>query len=257
MIRFKVERSRWAGAILQPLLFWAMLGYGMGGNFRAGGATPTASLLLNPDGTGAVVNDTYVNYFFPGSLVMVVLFTAMFASMSIIEDRNSGFLQGVLVIPGARAGALLGKVASVTTLSLGQVALFLLASPLAGFNALDFAFGSLVYSLVAGTVGLAALSLAGAWLINSTHGYHAVMMVILFPLWIVSGAMFPMQGEWQAIFAWVNPLSYFVEGVRLSLRGESLLAPAHAAVSIGLAAVVVVTLSAAFLSMRRTGVQAV
>lgn len=240
MLRFKVERSRWFGAVAQPLMFWALIGFGMGRNFSPGG-----------DAAG------YQKYFFPGSLVMVVLFTTMFASMSIIEDRNTGFLQGVLVRPGARLGVLLGKIASVTTLALLQVLLFLLASPLAGFRILDFAGGSLLFTLTAGTVGLAALSLAGAWILNSIHGYHAVMGVVLFPLWVLSGAMFPLDAVWLRVLGALNPLSYFVEGVRLALGGESLATPLHWPVMAGLIVVVIVTFSAAYASMRRTGVQAV
>lgn len=237
MLRFKVERSRWLGAVVQPLLFWAMIGFGMGRHF-AGGAG-------------------YESYFFPGSLVMVVLFTTMFASMSIIEDRNTGFLQAVLVRPHARLGVLLGKISSVTTLALGQVGLFLLASPLAGYSLLDVSPISLLFTLTAGTVGLASLSLAGAWILNSIAGYHSIMAIVLFPLWILSGAMFPLSHGWMSFLAYVNPLAYFVDGVRLSLSGESVLQAAHAPVAVGLLVLVVVLFMSAFLSMRRTGVQAV
>jgi ABC-2 type transport system permease protein len=245
MLRFKVERSRWLGAVAQPLLFWAMIGFGMGRHF---------TFASGPGTDGAA---GYQGYFFPGSLVMVVLFTTMFASMSIIEDRNTGFLQAVLVRPGARLGVLLGKIASVTTLALLQVALFLLASPLAGYSLLDFAAGSLLFALMSGTVGLAALSLAGAWILNSISGYHSIMAILLFPLWILSGAMFPLESGWQSIVGLVNPLSYFVVGVRLAMRGESLFTHAHLPVLAGLVVVVLVTFTAAFLFMRRTGVQAV
>jgi ABC-2 type transport system permease protein len=237
MLRFKVERSRWLGAVVQPLLFWAMIGFGMGRHFAGGKG--------------------YETYFFPGSLVMVVLFTTMFASMSIIEDRNSGFLQAVLVRPQARLGVLLGKIASVTTLALGQVALFLLASPLAGFRLLDVSPFSLLFTLIAGTVGLASMSLAGAWILNSIPGYHSIMAIVLFPLWILSGAMFPLSDGWLSFLGLANPLAYFVQGVRLSLSGESLLQATHAPVAVGLLVIVFVLFTAAFLSMRRTGVQAV
>ena len=101
------------------------------------------------------------------------------------------------------------------------------------------------------------MSLAGAWILNSIAGYHSIMAIILFPLWILSGAMFPMEDGWQRIVAAANPLSYFVDGVRLGMTGRSLASAEHLPVLAGLAAVVLITLTAAFLSMRRTGVQAV
>ena len=91
--RFVREKSRVAGALLQPLIFWLVIGSGMSGTF------------VLPSARGM----NYLEYFFPGVLVMVVLFTAIFTTMSVIEDRHSGFLQAVLVAPGSRASVVLGK----------------------------------------------------------------------------------------------------------------------------------------------------
>jgi ABC-2 type transport system permease protein len=117
MLHLLRERSRWLGVVLQPLLFWLLLGSGLSGSFRA------------PQHGGA----SYLVYFFPGTLVMVLLFTTIFATISVIEDRQSGFLQGVLVAPGSRAATVLGKTAGVTSLALVQAALLLLLAPLAGY----------------------------------------------------------------------------------------------------------------------------
>ena len=185
--------------MLQPLLFWAMMGFGMGRSF----ATP---------GQG----ENYVSYFFPGSLVLVALFTAMFASMSIIEDRNEGFLQSLLVRPNSRHGILAGKVGSILALTLLQSALFLCASPLAGVRLGNIDFPMLIICISLGTIGLCLFSLAFAWKINSIAGYHSIMALILFPLWVFSGAFFPMEQPWQQLVAAINPLSYFVSGVRES-----------------------------------------
>jgi ABC-2 type transport system permease protein len=238
MLRFKAERSRWMGAVFQPLVFWALIGFGMGQRFQSASS------------------ESYVEYFFPGSLAMVVLFTAMFASMSIIEDRNTGFLQSVLVLPKARKGVLSGKLASLLTLALAQAALFLLFSPLANLDVSRFS-GSLVVSLSLGTLGLSAFSLAGAWILNSIAGYHAIMALILFPLWVLSGAMFPMDSGWQALVLWANPIGYLVSGVRLSLQGQSLFDAAHFGVLAGLIGVFAIAFVLALQVMSRTKVQAV
>ena len=141
----------------------------------------------------------------------------MFASMSIIEDRNEGFLQSLLVRPNARNGILLGKVVSIVSLTLLQSALFLFASPLAHVSFGGILPFHLLLSLILGTSGLCLFSLAFAWKINSVAGYHSIMALVLFPLWVFSGAFFPMDQTWQRVIASVNPLSYFVSSVRSSL----------------------------------------
>jgi ABC-2 type transport system permease protein len=213
LFRFAQERSRWLGAVLQPLIFWAMMGFGMGDSFQLKSNTGSAAALA-PSASG------YAAYFFPGSLVLVALFTAMFASMSIIEDRNEGFLQALLVRPKARLGILLGKTGSIVGLTLLQAALFMLASPLAGVSLASINPLLLILVILFGTAGLCLLSLASAWKLNSIAGYHSIMALILFPLWIFSGAFFPMDSGWKLLVARCNPLAYFVDGVRFSVGGS-------------------------------------
>ena len=97
--RFFRQRSRIVGAIGQPIVFWIVFGAGLGGSFRA---PQWADVLERPL--------SYQEYFLPGIAVLIVLFTAIFATISIIEDRREGFLQGVLVAPASRAAIVMGKV---------------------------------------------------------------------------------------------------------------------------------------------------
>ena len=163
----------------------------------------------------------YLEYFFPGILAMVVLFTAVFATMSVIEDRQRGFLQQVMVVPGSRASFVLGKTAGVTTMALVQCLLCVLAAPAAGISLGGIHWPLLLLSLTLGCIGLTAVNFAMAWVINSTAGYHAIMGVLLLPLWIVSGAMFPPSGNWVGPVMAANPMSYLVDATRHSLYGGS------------------------------------
>ncbi len=101
VVRFYRQRARVVGVILSPLLFWIVIGSGFGTSFRSGQASG---------------QQHYLDYFYPGTLVMIVLFTAIFTMMSVIEDRNEGFLLSVLVAPVPRAAIVLGKVLGGTTL---------------------------------------------------------------------------------------------------------------------------------------------
>jgi len=112
IVRFLRQPSRVAGALATPVLFWLLLGGGMSRSFTASGA-----------GEGNSMN--YLEYFFPGTLAMIVLFTAVFSTISVIEDRREGFLQGVLVAPVRRWTIVWGKVLGSATLACAQGLVFL------------------------------------------------------------------------------------------------------------------------------------
>lgn len=211
LVRFFRQRSRVIGALVQPLIFWAVIGSGFSSSFRVPGA----------EGTG------YVQYFFPGIVLMVILFTSIFSTMSLIEDRHQGFMQAVLAAPGSRGSLVLGKVLGGASLAMVQVVAILALAPVAGFSFASIAWAPLLVHLIAISIGLSAIGFAVAWWLDSVQGYHAIMSVLLLPAWIVSGAMFPVTSgpAWMKTIVAINPLSYAASGVRRALAGGQL---AHA-----------------------------
>lgn len=201
IVRFLRQKGRVIGALGTPVLFWIVLGSGFGASLGGSGSRP---------GTG------YLTYFYPGMLVMVVLFTAIFSSLSIIQDRNEGFLQGVLSAPVSRLAIVLGKVLGGAALGLGQGALLLALAPLAGLSlgAGQLAEACGVLALTA--VALSALGFLFAWGMDSVQGFHAVMNLLLFPMWMLSGAFFPESGAalWLRWVMRVNPLTYGLAALR-------------------------------------------
>jgi ABC-2 type transport system permease protein len=158
----------------------------------------------------------YDQYFFPGVLAMIVLFTAIFSTISIIEDRREGFLQGVLVAPVDRVWVVLGKVFGGTVLALFQSMIFLAIAPLAGLPlSVLGTLGTLALLVVLG-IALTSLGSVLAWRTDSVQGFHAVMSLFLFPMWFLSGAVFPIEGApfWLAWIVRLNPLTYGVAGIR-------------------------------------------
>jgi ABC-2 type transport system permease protein len=204
VIRFVRQRSRLFGAFAQPLVFWLLLGGGMNASFRpAPGAGGTS----------------YVEYFYPGVMVMVLLFTAIFATISVVEDRRAGFLQGVLVAPVTRTQIVLGQALGGTTLALVQGTIFLALAPLAGIRLGPAAIVEAVVVMFLVGFALTSLGLVIAWRMESTQGFHAVMNLILMPIWFLSGAVFPVSGVPGAL-AWVmrlNPLTYGMAALRRAL----------------------------------------
>ncbi len=208
VVRFYRQRARVVGVIASPLVFWIVLGSGFGTSFRSGQAAG---------------QQHYLNYFYPGTLVMIVLFTAIFTMMSVIEDRNEGFLLSVLVAPVPRAAIVLGKVLGGTTLAAGQGLIFLLFAPLVGVHMTLASFGLIVLTVFLTSFALTALGFAIAWPMDSTAAFHAIINLFLIPLWLLSGALFPLSGAsgWIRWLMYANPLTHGVEALRTLMYPEA------------------------------------
>jgi ABC-2 type transport system permease protein len=146
----------------------------------------------------------------------VLLFTAIFSTISVVEDRLEGVLQGVLVAPLARSTIVLGQALGGTLLALIQGMLFLLFAPVVGIplSAPGIIAGIMVMFLMA--FSLTSLGLVIAWRMDSTQGFHAIMNLILLPIWLLSGAFFPASGvvPWLGWVMQINPLTYGMAALR-------------------------------------------
>jgi len=193
LLRFWRQKSRVVGVVASPLIFWAVIGFGSGEN--------------GP------------KFFFPGTVVLTVMFSAIFSTMSIIEDRREGFLLSMLVSPASRTSLVLGKILGSATLGWIQGVIVLAFAPLAGIS---LSFGQILP--LAGVIFLISFTLTAlgfliAWKFDSTQGYHAVMNLLLLPMWLVSGAVFSIAGASAAIrgVMLVNPLTYSLALLRRML----------------------------------------
>ena len=214
IVRFYRQRNRIIGSIGTPLVFWLLFGTGLSSSFRMGEGTSGPSFL---------------HYFFPGSLILIVLFSAIFSSISIIEDRREGFLQGVLVSPIPRWAMVLGKVAGGTLVALVQGLIFLLLALTLPIEARPLAVVQLLALLLVAALAITSLGYVFAWRMDSTQGFHAIMNLVLMPMWLLSGGFFPAP-SWspegplsqQVLHAAMraNPLSYAVAGVRQLLSPD-------------------------------------
>jgi ABC-2 type transport system permease protein len=202
--RFRRQRSRLIGSFLQPLVFWLLLGAGLKASFKPAGMPPGMN---------------YFQYLYPGFIVLVLLFTAIFATISTVEDRREGFLQGVLVAPLSRRVVVMGQALGATTLAWIPSCIFLVLAPLAGIrlNLAAVVMASAMMAVIA--FSLTCIGLVIAWRIESTQGFHAIMNLILIPIWLLSGAFWPQAGA-PTILAWlmrINPLTYGVAALRQAL----------------------------------------
>lgn len=210
LVRFFRQRNRVIGAVGQPIIFWLLFGAGLSRSFSLSAA--------------GAEQHSFLEYYFPGTLILIVLFTSIFASISIIEDRREGFLQGVLVAPAPAWSMVLGKVLGGAAIALLQAFFFLILGLLLHVGGEWSGLVGSVLMLCVIAVALSSLGFFLAWLMDSTQGFHAIMSVLLFPMWLLSGAFFPIPapsgGASAHVLHWLmrlNPLSYGVAGVRGSL----------------------------------------
>jgi len=191
-------------------MFWVLFGAGLHDSFQT------------PEWMSGTMS--YRAYFLPGITALILMFTAIFSAMSIIEDRHEGFLQGVLVSPVSRSSLVLGKVAGGVVMAVVQALMFVGLGWLMGRVGLadDLVFEMGVMQLALLTLfmavvafGLTSLGFMLAWKLDSIQGFHAIMNVFLMPMWLLSGAFFP--ASQTGALSWImklNPLSYGVAGIR-------------------------------------------
>lgn len=201
--RVRNEPSRVAGMLLQPLVFLLVFGQGLHQSFS----------------WQAQSDISYGAFFYPGILGLVVLFSAIYATLTLVDDKKCGLFRMVLVSPAGLRGALIGKVAATAALGFGQSLLFLPLIYLLGIKAsiTTLAFMSLLLAL--GSWCFALLGVLLAWISPSASAFHALMSILLIPMWLLSGAMFPLDAAIFRVAAWLNPMAYLVDGLRACLLG--------------------------------------
>jgi ABC-2 type transport system permease protein len=217
-LRFYRDRVRALSSIVTAVLFWVLIGFGLGGSFAPQGM---------PRGMGSI------EYLYPGTIVFVVLLTAIVGTFSLIEDRREGFLQGVLVAPVPRSAIVMGKVMGGATIAVVQGVLLLLVAPLVGIPYHPVGMALALVALFLTAFAFTALGFVLAWRMESIQGFHGIVNLVLMPMWFLSGALFPLDGAARGlkILMRANPVTYGLAAFRDSLYASSAagpVAPAYA-----------------------------
>jgi ABC-2 type transport system permease protein len=211
MKRYLRSRSRIIGSLGMPLFFLLILGFG-----------------LNSVVTGPHMGRGYVAFIVPGIVSMTVLFTSMFAGIQVIWDKQFGFLKETLVAPVPRVEIMLGQTLGGATTALLQGFIILIVSLLMGVRPAGAAgvVLALGYMILIG-VGFTALGIAIASRLNDMHGFQLIMNFVIFPIFGLSGALFPIGSLplWLRSLTLIDPLTYGVEGIRYGLTGAAQMSP--------------------------------
>jgi len=200
------SKSRIIGSLGQPLLFLVALGFGLGPVFKAAG------------------RGDYIQFLVPGIISMSILFLAIFSGISVIWDRQFGFLKETLVAPVPRWQIMIGRTLGGATVAILQGFVVFGISFLAGFRVVNFAGLPITFVFMAFIALIfTALGTAIASVLEDMHGFQLIMNFLVMPTFFLSGALFPLTNLPKILNAIVrvNPLSYGVDGIRATLDGAS------------------------------------
>ena len=202
LIRQVRQPSRIVTSILTPLLIWI---------FFVGGF----SSAIGQDNT----DQNLTAYMIPGVASLTVMFSSIFASISLIQDRHDGVLRAALISPAPRWSIVAGKVGAGSIVAMLQGLVVLAALPFLGVDLSLIGVIGACIGLGLISVALIGLGLGLAWVVDSSQGFHGIMNAVLMPMWLTSGAIFPINDAagWLRTIAMVNPLSWAHSAVRGSL----------------------------------------
>jgi len=189
------QRGRLIGVLAQSIVLLILLGGGLYESFKH----PIARSALN-----------YPQFLLPGVILLVMLFAAIFSTIGIIEDRTSGFLQGVTIAPIPAWALVLGHALGGGTLAVAQATIMLPVAPILGLHSSALGLLGAIGVMLWLALAMTSLGIAMGWRMRSVQSYHTMMNLLLLPMWLLSGSIFPSAGaaRWMQTVMAINPLTY-------------------------------------------------
>ena len=206
VLRFLADRGRMVSSFAMPLLFLVIFGAGFSKTIGA----------LAPG-----VN--YIQFMFPGIVAMTVLMNSLFSGISVVADKEFGFLREILVAPISRIGIVLGKAVGGSAIALIQALVLLVLAPVVGVALSARLLLELAPVVIVLALGLSCLGILIAAFMESQQGFQLIVQVIIFPLIFLAGVFFPTNNVpgWMAFISKINPLTYGVDAIRQIFLGSS------------------------------------
>ena len=204
--RYFRDKPRIIGSFAQPVLFLFILGTGIASSLSFGGGN----------------SGDYLNFMFPGIIGMTVLFTSFFSAMSIVWDREFGFLREVLVAPISRTSIVAGKILGGSTIAMFQGAIILLFAPLLKIPITFTVFFKVIGIMFLIAMTITTLGIVLASKIKSMQAFQVITNFLLMPMFFLSGALFPLNNtvRWMSVISKANPLSYGIDAMRTIILGN-------------------------------------
>jgi len=200
--RFWRDKVRIIGAMAQPTLFLFIIGTGLGRAFLRGGRQ--------------YLGTEYIKFIYPGIIGMTILFTSVFSAISIIWDREFGFLKEVLVAPISRSSVALGKAFGGSSVAMFQGTIMLIYAPLVGVELTWLMVAKLWLLMFLISFSLTSMGIVIAARMKSMEGFQMIMNFLLMPIFFLSGAIFPLKNlpAWLDYLVRIDPLAYGIDTLR-------------------------------------------
>jgi ABC-2 type transport system permease protein len=200
--RFWVDRARLVAGLVQPLLYLFVLGAGIGASSKMGGGD-------------------YRRFIFPGTVGLSLLFSATFAAITIVFDRQIGFFKAVLVAPVPRPAIAIGKIVAGAIQSLAQGLILLPFAPLAGVSLGPLQVVEMIAAMALASLTFSTIGVAFACRFTSTTVFPIVSNAVLLPMFFLSGSLYPLKlaPGWMQIAAHFDPVAYSVDLMRGTVLG--------------------------------------
>ncbi len=200
ILRFRRSPARVVSSLAQPFLFLFVFGIGLSPLFREQGAATF----------------DYKKFLFPGVVAMSVLFSAVFSAISIVWDREFGFLREMLVAPVSRTSLVVGKAIGGGTVAVFQGVIIVAAAPIIGVSLSPIVIVKLLGLMTLLAFALTAFGIVIASRMQRMEAFQVVMSLVVNPMFFLSGAMFPLNNlpGWLAAITRLNPMTYAVDAMR-------------------------------------------
>jgi len=211
ILRYWRDRWRLVASLAQPLLFLVVFGAGL------------SSALGRGTVFGTTGGFSYIQFMYPGIIGMAILFTAIFGAMSIVWDREFGFLKEVLVAPIDRSAVAIGKALGSTTQAMIQGLILLVLAPFVGVKLSFLTVVELIPLAAVLAFGLSTFGVALASAMKSLQGFQVVMNFLMMPMFFLSGALFPLTNlpGWMTVLTRLDPASYGIDPLRRVVLSDS------------------------------------
>jgi len=204
IIRYIRDRARIFSTFLQPLMFLAIFGLGLRSTLAQGN-----------------FGIDFIKFMYPGIIAMSVMGIAFFSTVSTVWDREFGFLKEILVAPVPRVAIVIGKISGAMTIASTQALILLVLAPFIGVSIHILTIVELFLFFLVLSFAISSLGLLIASLMKTTESFGVVMQVLIFPMFFLSGAFFPLTSipGWLSVISRINPLTYGVDAARQILLG--------------------------------------
>ncbi|WP_079475290.1 ABC transporter permease [Marinococcus halophilus] len=211
LMKFIRDRARLLGSFAMPILFLIIFGGGFSGTME--------NLVMNQ--TSEIENFNYLTFIFPGIVAMTLLMTSIFSSLSVIQDKEFGYMKEILVSPVSRVNIAIGKMLGASTVAFMQGVLMFILIPVLGVTYEWSNVLAVLPIMFLLSCTLASLGLLIASLLRSTQGFQLIVQVLVFPMVFLSGALFPVTNmpAWMDILVKVNPVTYGVDAMKKVMTG--------------------------------------